>query len=150
MRFGRWSARWVRRCRGSGGTCVNRVGSRRSRGGAGSVICLWTSVRRSHAGSRLAQLEGGIKVLITDCVGTLSPVKWYLDGRAAGFFVGVYRAALDADGAYIALPDQFAYAYSETAPPTAEAIGDLVQEALENATILFLHDQIAKGGRRHA
>jgi hypothetical protein len=98
----------------------------------------------------IAHLECGIELLITDCVGTLSPVKWHLDGRAAGFFVGVYRAALDADGAYIALPDQFAYAYSETAPPTAEAIGDLVQEALENARIQFLHDQIAKGGRRHA
>jgi hypothetical protein len=43
----------VRRCRGSGGTCVNRVGCRRSRGGAESVICPWTNVRRSHAGSRL-------------------------------------------------------------------------------------------------
>jgi hypothetical protein len=36
----------------------------------------------------------------------------------------------------------------KSAPPTAEAIGDLVQEALENATIQFLHE--AKGGRRHA
>jgi hypothetical protein len=98
----------------------------------------------------MARLECGIELLITDCVGTLSPVKWHFDGRAAGFFVDVYRAELDADGAYIALPDQFAYAYSETAPPTAEAIGDLVQEALENAKIQFLHDQIAKGGRRHA
>jgi hypothetical protein len=98
----------------------------------------------------MAKLECGIELLITDCVGTLSPVKWHLDGRAAGFFVGVYRAELDADGAYIALPDQFAYAYSETAPPTAEAIGDLVQEALEDARTQFLHDQIAKGGRRHA
>ena len=55
--------------------------------------------------------------------------------RAAGFFVGVYRAELDADGAYVDFPDQFAYAYCETAPPTAEAIGDLVQVALENARI---------------
>jgi hypothetical protein len=98
----------------------------------------------------MAKLECGIELLITDCVGTLSPVKWHLNGRAAGFSVGVYRAELDADGAYIALPDQFAYAYSETAPPTAEAIGDLVQEALEDARTQFLHDQIAKGGRRHA
>jgi hypothetical protein len=98
----------------------------------------------------MAKLECGIELLITDCVGTLSPVKWHLDGRAAGFFVGVYRAELAAKGAYIALPDQFAYAYSETAPPTAEAIGDLVQEALEDARTQFLHDQIAKGGRRHA
>lgn len=64
--------------------------------------------------------------------------------------MGVYRAELDTDSVYVDLPDQFAYTCSETAPPTAEAIGDLVQEALENATIQFLHDQIAKGGRRHA
>ncbi len=81
----------------------------------------------------MARLECGIELLITDCVGTLSPFRWHLDGRAAGFFVGVYRVALDADGAYVALPDRFAYAYSETAPPTAEAIGGLVQEALDNA-----------------
>jgi hypothetical protein len=98
----------------------------------------------------MAKLECGIKVLITDCVGTLSPIQWHLDGRASGFFVGVYRTELGADVGHIDLPDRFAYAYSETAPPTAEAIGDLVQEALENATIQFLHDQIAKGGRRHA
>ena len=83
----------------------------------------------------MARLECGIELLITDCVGTLSPVKWHLDGRAAGFFVGVYRAALDADGGFVVLTDRFAYAYSETAPPTAEAIGDLVQVALENARI---------------
>ena len=39
----------------------------------------------------MAHLEGGIKVLITDCVGTLSPIQWHLDGHAAGFFVGVYH-----------------------------------------------------------
>ena len=32
--------------------CVNRAGSHRSRGGAGSIICLWPAVRRSPAGSR--------------------------------------------------------------------------------------------------
>ena len=31
----------------------------------------------------MAHLEGGIKVLITDCVGTLSPIQWHLDGHAA-------------------------------------------------------------------
>jgi hypothetical protein len=98
----------------------------------------------------VAQLQGGMQVLITDCVGTLSPIQGHLDGRAAGFFVGVYRSELGTDGEHIDLPDRFAYACSETAPPTAEAIGDLVQEALENATIQFLHDQIAKEGRRHA
>lgn len=81
----------------------------------------------------MAQLEGGIQVLITDCVGTLSPIQWHLDGRAAGFFVGVYRSELGSDGEQVDLPDRFAYACSETAPPTAEAIGDLVQEALEDA-----------------
>jgi hypothetical protein len=98
----------------------------------------------------VAHLEGGIELLITDCEETLSPAAWHLDGRAAGFYVGVHRAELDTDSVYVDLPDQFAYTCSETAPPTAEAIGDLVQEALENATIQFLHDQIAKGGRRHA
>ena len=77
----------------------------------------------------VAKLEGGIEVLITDCEETLSPAAWHLDGRAAGFYVGVHRAELDTDSVYVDLPDQFAYAYSETAPPTAEAIGDLVQEA---------------------
>jgi hypothetical protein len=83
----------------------------------------------------VAHLEGGIKVLITDCVGTLSPIQWHFDGRAAGFFVGVYRCELGTDGEHVDLPDRFAYACSETAPPTAEAIGDLVQEALEDARV---------------
>jgi hypothetical protein len=98
----------------------------------------------------MARLECGIELLITDCVGTLSPFRWHLDGRAAGFFVGVDRSELGTNREHIDLPDRFVYACSKTAPPTAEAIGDLVQEALENATIQFLHDQIAKGGRRHA
>ena len=42
---------------------------------------------------------------------------------------------VDADGAYVDLPDQFACAYSESAEPTAEAIGDLICEALESAAI---------------
>ena len=96
----------------------------------------------------MAHLEGGIEFLITDCVSTLSPIQWHLDGRAVGFFVGVHRSELGTDGEHIDLPDRFTYACSETAPPTAEAIGDLVQEALENARTQFLHE--AKGGRRHA
>jgi hypothetical protein len=68
-------------------------------------------------------------------VGTLSPFRWHLDGRAAGSFVGVYRSELGTNREHIDLPDRFAYACSETAPPTAEAIGDLVQEALENARV---------------
>ena len=80
-----------------------------------------------------ARLEGGLELLITDCEDTLSPVGWHVDGRARGFFVGVYRSIVDADGTYADLPDQFASAYSETAEPTAEAIGDLICEALKNA-----------------
>jgi len=93
----------------------------------------------------VAKLEGGIQVLITDCEGTLSPIEWHLDGRSAGFYVGLHPAEPDTEGDDVV--DQLAYAYSETAPPTAEAIGDLVQEALENATIQpgeYLHDQIAE------
>jgi hypothetical protein len=82
-----------------------------------------------------AKLEGGIELLITDCEDTLSPLRWHLDGRAAGFYVGVYRVELDAEGKYVDFPDHFACAYSETAAPTAEAIGDLVLEALANARI---------------
>ena len=81
----------------------------------------------------MAHLEGGIKLLLTDCVSTLSPIQWHLDGRAAGFFVGVYHREMGTDGEHVDLPDRFAYACSETAPPTAKAIGDLVQEALEDA-----------------
>jgi hypothetical protein len=96
-----------------------------------------TQFELQHTGGNcvtiVAQLEGGIQVLITDCVSTLSPIQWHLDGRAAGFFIGVYRSEVGTDGEHVDLPDRFAYACSETAPPTAEAIGDLVQEALEDA-----------------
>ena len=98
-----------------------------------------TRFRPQHTGgdcvTLVAQLEGGIEVLITDCEETLSPIQWHLDGRAAGFFIGVYRSEVGADGEHVDLPDRFAYACSESAPPTAEAIGDLVQEALENARV---------------
>ena len=50
-----------------------------------------------------------------------------------GFYVGVYRTTLDADGADIDWTNQFASAYSETTEPTAEAIGDLICAALKNA-----------------
>jgi hypothetical protein len=91
----------------------------------------------------VARLEGGIELLITDCEDTLSPVGWHRDGRAKGFYVGVYRPTLDAD-----LPDQFASAYSETAEPTAEAIGDLICAALKNAAIILgsiTSDRIGSG-----
>jgi hypothetical protein len=58
IRSGKWSARWAKRCLGSGGTCVNQAGSRRSRGGAGRIICRWRNVRRSHAESRPASRHG--------------------------------------------------------------------------------------------
>jgi hypothetical protein len=85
----------------------------------------------------MAQLEGGSKVLITDCVGTLSPIQWHFDGRASGFFIGVYRSALGTDAEHLDLPDRFAYACSETAPPTAEAIGELVHQAFDYARSRF-------------
>ena len=69
------------------------------------------------------------------CEDTRSPVGWHLDGRAKGFYVGVYRATLDADSAHVDCPDQFACAYSETAEPTAKAIGDLICDAPPNAAI---------------
>ena len=133
----------------------HRAGLRFRRGLRRPVGPLRHQLRAGEHGRPLrdphGQAGGGIKLLITDCEDTLSPVQWHLDGRAAGFYVGVYRAELDADGVYVDFPNQFAWAYSETAPPTAEAIGDLVQEALENATHQpgkHLHYQIAKGDRR--
>jgi hypothetical protein len=85
----------------------------------------------------VARLEGGVELLITDCADTLSPVGWHRDGRAKGFYVGVYRASVDADGADVDWTNQFASAYSETAEPTAEAIGDLICSALKNAAIIL-------------
>jgi hypothetical protein len=82
----------------------------------------------------VANFEGGIQVIVTDCVDTLSPAGWHLDGRAAGFFVGLHRAESDTEAGAEA-DVLLAYAYSELAPPTAAAIGDLVQESLEHATI---------------
>jgi hypothetical protein len=38
----------------------------------------------------VARFEGGIKVMITDGGPTLSPLDRHLDGRAAGFYVGVH------------------------------------------------------------
>ena len=46
----------------------------------------------------------GIELLITHCEDTRSPVGWHLDGRAKGFYVGVYRATLDADSAHVDCP----------------------------------------------
>ena len=90
---------------------------------------------RRHLHDHGGQAGGRHRAAITDCEDTLSPVEWHLDGRAKGFYVGVYRPTLDADGTNVDYPDQFACAYSETAEPTAEAIGDLICEALKNAAI---------------
>jgi hypothetical protein len=96
----------------------------------------------------MARLECGIELLNYRLRGHAVARQVAPRRRAAGFFVGVYRAELDTDSVYVDLPDQFAYACSQTASPTAEAIGGLVQEALEDARTQFLHE--AKGGRRHA
>ncbi|MFA1706051.1 hypothetical protein ACDT10_24480 [Mycobacterium intracellulare] len=90
-----------------------------------------TSVRVEVIGrcmTIIANLEGGLQVVITDCEATLSPIERHREGRAAGFYVGLHRASPSAEGDV-----ELAYAYSEIAPPTAAAIGDLMQEALERA-----------------
>jgi hypothetical protein len=78
----------------------------------------------------VAKLESGFEVLITDCEDMLSPMRSHLDGSAFGFYVGVYR--VDADGDYIDSPGRYGCAYSETAPPTARAIADLVEAAIQH------------------
>jgi hypothetical protein len=80
----------------------------------------------------VANLEGGIQVLITDCEAALSPIERHRDGGAAGFYVGLHPAEPDTEGAS-QVDVHRAYACSETTPPTAEAIGNLVQEALGHA-----------------
>ena len=95
----------------------------------------WVQNTGGSCMTMVARLEGGIELLITDCEDTLSPLGWHLDGRARGFYVGVYRPTLDADFTYADLPEQFASAYSETAEPTVEAIGDLICEALKDAAL---------------
>ena len=37
--------------------------------------------------SMVAKFEGGIKVMVSDCGGTLSSVEAHLDGRATGYYV---------------------------------------------------------------
>ena len=64
------------------------------------------------------------------CTGTA--VTTYLEDR--NWRAGKTRAkrlrVRNHRGVYVDLPDQFACAYSESAEPTAEAIGDLICEAL--------------------
>jgi hypothetical protein len=84
----------------------------------------------------VAKFEGGIEVMITDCGVALSPVQAHLDGRAPGFYVGIHTAATDLDGAEEDMLDQVGYACDPEAPPTVEAIGELVHQALAYAQFL--------------
>jgi predicted SpoU family rRNA methylase len=84
----------------------------------------------------VAKFEGGIQVMITDCGITLSSVEAHLDGRAAGFYVGVHTAATDLDGVDEDVFDQVGYACDPEAPPTVEVIGELVHQALAYARFL--------------
>ena len=95
----------------------------------------WVQNTGGSCMTMVARMEGGFALVITDCEDTLSPIASHRDGRANGFYVGVYRTTLDADGADVDWTDQFASAYSETAEPTAEAIGDLICAALKNAAL---------------
>ena len=83
-----------------------------------------------------AQFEGGIEVVITDCGESLSSVKAHLAGRADGFYVGIHSATTDLDGVDEDLREQVGYACDPEAPPTVEAIGELVDDALAYARFL--------------
>jgi hypothetical protein len=86
----------------------------------------------------VAKFEGGIEVMITDCGISLSSVDWHLDGRAAGFYVGVHAhtAASNPDGVDEDMLEQVGYACDPEALATAEAIGELVNEAFAYARFL--------------
>ena len=81
----------------------------------------------------VAKFEGGIKVLITDCGVTLSSVEAHLDGCAAGFYIGIHTAASNGDGVDEDMLEQGGYACDPEAPPTVEAIGELVHQAVAYA-----------------
>lgn len=84
----------------------------------------------------VAKFEGGIEVMITDCGVSLSPVSWHMDGRAAGYYVGLHTAASDVGGEPVDALEQLGYACDAEAPPTVEAIGELVHQALAYAQFL--------------
>lgn len=84
----------------------------------------------------VAKFEGGIEVRITDCGPTLSRVEEHLDGRAAGYYVGVHRSGANLGGVDAQPCGQLGYAMDVEAPPTADAIGELVHQALEWARFL--------------
>ncbi len=81
----------------------------------------------------IANLEGGIQVVITDCEAALSPIARHRAGSAGGFYVGLRIVPENEAGADVAV--EVTSAHTESAPPTAEAIGNLVEEALERATL---------------
>jgi hypothetical protein len=84
----------------------------------------------------VARFEGGIEVLITDCGVTLSSVDAHLDGCAAGYYIGIHAAASHLDGADEDPLEQIGYACDPEAPPTVEALGELVHQALAYARFL--------------
>jgi hypothetical protein len=84
----------------------------------------------------VAKFEGGIEVMITDCGVTLSSVDWHLDGRAAGYYVGVHTTTSHLDGVDEDMLEQLGYACDVEAPATVEAIGELVHQALACARFL--------------
>ena len=84
----------------------------------------------------VAKFDGGTQVMITDCGVALSPVEAHLDGRAAGFYVGVHTAAWNLDGVDEDVLEQIGYACDPEAVPTVEAIGDLIHQALVYARFL--------------
>ena len=81
----------------------------------------------------VAMFEGGIKATITDCGVTLTSVDWHLDGRAAGYYVGIHTAAMNLDSMDVDEFEQVGYACDPEAPPTVEAIGELVHQAVAYA-----------------
>lgn len=91
--------------------------------------------RLGECTTMVAKFEGGIEVQITDCGVTLSTVEAHRHGHAAGYYVGVHNAA-GSGGSYIDAFGQLGYAMDVEAPPTAEAIGELVHQALAYARFL--------------
>jgi hypothetical protein len=78
----------------------------------------------------VAAFEGGIQLVITDCEGPLSPLGHHRDGRAVGFYVGLRRAEPGTENVG-EVDVELTYACSQSTPPTAAAIGDLIRAALK-------------------
>jgi hypothetical protein len=60
----------------------------------------------------------------------------HVNGRAAGFYVAVHTTASNLDGVDDDMLEQLGYACDVEAPPTVEAIGELVHQALAYARFL--------------